>query len=115
MRSPLPDSCGFGTSLLAIGGKWKPTILWEVTLQPRRFGELRRRVVGISEKVLAQQLREMEADGLIERTDLSGAVRHVEYSSSEIGRSLNEAVEVMSAWGKQHEQRLAKKAGVVAA
>ena len=58
------DSCGFATALNAIGGKWKTAILWEVTLAPRRFGELRRLLAGVSEKVLTQQLREMEADAL---------------------------------------------------
>lgn len=107
MTVPLPDGCGFATALLAIGGKWKPAILWELTPQPLRFGQLRRCLPGISEKVLTQQLREMEANGLIRRADLSGAVRHVEYSVTEVGRSLNDAVEIMSAWGRQQERRLA--------
>jgi DNA-binding HxlR family transcriptional regulator len=59
------DDCGFASALNAIGGKWKTEILWEINLAPRRFGELRRLLAGISEKVLAQQLREMEADDLL--------------------------------------------------
>jgi DNA-binding HxlR family transcriptional regulator len=77
MRVLAKDDCGFGTALAAIGGKWKAAILWEIVEQPVRFGQLRRQVAGISEKVLTQQLREMEADGLIRRSDLGGLVRHV--------------------------------------
>lgn len=101
------DSCGFATALNAIGGKWKTAILWEINEQPRRFGELRRRLVGISEKVLNAQLTEMVADGLILRTERYGsAVRHVEYVVTPWGKSLNDAVGVMSRWGKAQEHRL---------
>lgn len=103
------DECGFATALNVIGGKWKTAILWEVNLAPRRFGELRRLLPGVSEKVLTQQLREMEADGLVHREVIPGPVQKVEYSVTEIGRSLNDAVTVMSKWGKEHERRLALK------
>lgn len=103
------DECGFATALNAIGGKWKTSILWEVTLAPRRFGELRRLLPGVSEKVLTQQLREMEADGLIRREVSPGAVQKIEYSVTDIGRSLNEAVTVMSTWGKAQEKRQAAR------
>lgn len=103
------DECGFATALNAIGGKWKTRILWEVTLAPRRFGELRRLLPGVSEKVLTQQLREMEADGLVRREVFPGAVQKVEYSVTDTGRSLNEAVTVMSVWGKAQEKRMSRK------
>lgn len=109
MKVLAKDDCGFVTALSAIGGKWKSAILWEIVEEPVRFGHLRRRVAGISEKVLTQQLREMEADGLIRRSDLGGLVRHVEYSATDVGRSLNEAVDIMSRWGKQHGRRLAMR------
>lgn len=60
MKRLQQDDCGFASALNAIGGKWKTLILWEVNIEPRRFGELRRLLPGISEKVLAQQLREMK-------------------------------------------------------
>lgn len=107
------DECGFATALNAIGGKWKTEILWEITLSPRRFGELRRLLPGVSEKVLAQQLREMEADGLVRRQVFPGAVQKVEYSVTDVGRTLNDAVCVMSAWGKAHERRMALRPVVV--
>lgn len=104
------DDCGFASALNAIGGKWKTDILWEINLAPRRFGELRRILKGVSEKVLAQQLREMEADDLIRREVFPGKVQRVEYSTTEFGRSLNQAVTVMADWGKAYEIRMALKA-----
>jgi Predicted transcriptional regulators len=106
------DECGFASALNAISGKWKMGILWEVTLRPRRFGELRRLLPGVSEKVLTQQLREMEADGLIRREAFPGAVQKVEYSVTDFGRSLNEAVDTLSRWGKEFEKRQERKAMV---
>lgn len=108
------DDCGLATALNAIGGKWKTLILWELNLAPRRFGELRRLLPGISEKVLAEQLREMEADLLLRREIFPGAVQKVVYSVTEYGIGLNEAVAVMSAWGKAHEARLAQRGAVPA-
>ena len=104
------DDCGFATALNVIGGKWKTDILWEINLAPRRFGELRRILSGVSEKVLAQQLREMEADDLIRREVFPGKVQRVEYSVTDFGRSLNDAVTVMAEWGKAFDIRMAEKA-----
>ncbi|HEV7317863.1 MAG TPA: helix-turn-helix domain-containing protein [Ensifer sp.] len=98
------DDCGFASALNVIGGKWKTDILWEINVAPRRFGELKRVLSGVSEKMLTQQLREMEAD------DLPGKVLRVEYSATEFGRSLNQAVTVMAHWGKAYEIRMAEKA-----
>ena len=104
------DDCGFASALNVIGGKWKTDILWEINIEPRRFGELRRILSGVSEKVLAQQLREMEADGLIRREVFAEKVQRVEYSATDFGRSLNHAVTVMAEWGKAYEIRMAEKA-----
>ena len=103
------DNCGFAAALNAIGGKWKTLILWEINAESRRFGELRRLLPGVSEKVLAQQLREMEGDDLIHREVFAGTVQRVEYSVTEHGRTLNEAVTILSKWGKQQEARLTLK------
>lgn len=113
MKRFATDECGFATALNAIGGKWKMEILWKVTLAPRRFGALRRLLPGVSEKMLAQQLREMEADGLVRRQVFPGAVQKVEYSVTDVGRTLNEAIGVMSAWGKAQEYRLALRPVVI--
>jgi DNA-binding HxlR family transcriptional regulator len=103
MRRKELDSCGFAAALQAIGGKWKTSLIWELHLRPNRFAELRRLLPGISEKVLTQQLRQMEADGLISRRVYDQVPPHVEYSITPLGLSLNDAVTAMSAWGKQHE------------
>ena len=103
------DECGFAAALNAIGGKWKTMILWEVSLAPRRFGELRRSLPGVSEKVLTQQLREMETDDLIQRKVFPGPVQRVEYSVTAFGMTLNDAVCVLSKWGKEHELHMAQR------
>ncbi len=94
--------CGLDPVLAVIGGKWKTLILWELDPRPRRFGELRRRVEGISEKVLIQQLREMEADGIVHREQYNEVPPRVEYSLSELGRSLHEALAPLCEWGERN-------------
>jgi DNA-binding HxlR family transcriptional regulator len=66
---PQAYGCGLEAALAVVGGKWKPIVLWHLAPGPRRFGELRRLVTGISEKMLIQQLREMEGDGIVARKD----------------------------------------------
>lgn len=114
MKRLQQDDCGFASALNAIGGKWKTLILWEVNIEPRRFGELRRLLPGISEKVLAQQLREMEADRLVRREVFPAAVQRVEYSVTEFGKTLNEAVTVLSTWARNIRQGLPRRAKDVA-
>lgn len=97
------DECGFATALQVIGGKWKTSLLWALHLRPHRFAELGRLLSGISEKVLTQQLRQMEADGLISRHTYGDGPLRVEYSVTPLGLSLNDAVAAMSKWGKEHE------------
>lgn len=66
-RRPGADHCGIAAAMSVIDGKWKVSLLWELEQRPRRFGELRRLVPGVSEKVLAAQLRELETDGIVHR------------------------------------------------
>ena len=77
VRINLPDECGLGQALSVIGGRWKSAILWELHERALRFGELRRRLPGISEKVLYEQLREMERDGVVRREAFAEAVLRV--------------------------------------
>ena len=100
-------SCGLVPALEVIGGKWKALILWEMNAQPRRFGELKRRVCGISEKMLIQALREMEADGVIHREVFHEIPPRVEYSVTEFGASLNAALGPLCRWGEQYMERIA--------
>ena len=102
-----PYSCGLEAALDVIGGKWKVLILWPLHPQPRRFGELRRLVAGISEKMLIQQLREMEADGIVARKVFHEIPPKVEYSLTEFGVSLKEVLTPLCEWGSQHMQRIA--------
>jgi DNA-binding HxlR family transcriptional regulator len=103
------DRCGLEQALAMIGGKWKALILWELALQPRRFGELRRRVSGISEKMLIQQLREMEADGLVHREVFLEVPPRVEYSATELGASLEAVLAPLCTWGEKHMQEISTR------
>ena len=98
--------CGLEAALDVIGGKWKALILWELRSRERRFGELKRLVPGISEKMLIQQLREMEADGIVRRRVYNEIPPKVEYSSTSFGISLNDALEPLCDWGSKHMKRI---------
>lgn len=102
MRKHEEDECGLGPAFNVIGGKWKAVILWEIDSGPRRFGELKRLVAGISEKVLIQQLREMEADGIIRREAYPEIPPKVVYSTTELGSALNRAMTPLADWGKEY-------------
>src|SRR4030081_1343872 len=80
--------CDLEAALAVVGGKWKPIVLWRLSGGARRFGELRRLVTGISEKVLIQQLREMEADGIVARKDCQEVPPRGAYSLTPRGFSL---------------------------
>ena len=99
--------CGLVPALAVIGGKWKALILWEMNTQPRRFGELKRLVPGISEKMLIQALRELESDGVVHREVFHEVPPKVEYSVTEFGVTLNAALEPLCCWGEQHMERIA--------
>jgi DNA-binding HxlR family transcriptional regulator len=102
MKGKQPYTGGLGPVLEVIGGKWKALILWELHAEPVRFGELKRRVQGISEKMLIQQLRELEADGLIRREVFHQVPPRVEYSATKLGASLNDALTPLCKWGERH-------------
>ncbi len=97
-----PFNCGLEAALVVVGGKWKPLILFHLGPGKRRFGELRRLVSGVSEKMLIQQLREMRADGIIERVDFKEVPPKVEYSVTPLGKSLAKALLPLCQWGSAH-------------
>ena len=99
-------SCGLEAALDVVGGKWKVLILWQLAAAPRRFGELKRLVSGISEKMLIQQLREMEVDGIVRRKVYLQVPPKVEYSATPLGVSLNEALIPLCDWGTKHMTRI---------
>lgn len=102
-----PYSCGIGPAFEAIGGKWKAVLLWELRDGAVRFGDLKRRVEGITEKMLIQQLRELEQDQLVIRQLFHEVPLRVEYSLTEWGVSLNTALSDLADWG----ERFAKATG----
>nr|CEL21838.1 Transcriptional regulator, HxlR family [Kibdelosporangium sp. MJ126-NF4] len=85
-----------------IGGKWKVLILWELGHQPRRFGELRRLLPGVTEKVLAAHLRELERDDVVHRQAFDEVPPHVEYSLTTRGSTLNRALAPLGLWGQEN-------------
>ncbi|MGI9595152.1 MAG: winged helix-turn-helix transcriptional regulator [Acidimicrobiales bacterium] len=92
--------CPVEVAMEVVGGKWTPVILAHVKEAPRRFSELRRLIPDISEKMLAQRLRELEAEGIVERTVVSDTPPHVEYDLTSAGRSLEPALEALYRWGE---------------
>ncbi len=94
-------SCGLEASLELIHGKWKFLVLWNLASGPKRFGELRRLVGGISEKMLIQELKEMVVDGIAIREDFQEVPPKVVYSLTEVGMSLAEACEPLCTLGHE--------------
>lgn len=92
--------CGIGPAFAVIGGKWKALLLCELRDRPLRYGELRRRLAGISEKMLAQQLREMERDELLLRVAYPEVPARVEYSLTSWGPGLSQALAPVADWGE---------------
>ncbi len=107
MEGTGPYLCGLDAAVDVIGGKWKVLILWALHEHPRRFGALKREVSGISEKMLIQQLRRLEADGIVERVVFHEVPPRVEYSLTELGETLNAALGPLGDWGERHMERIA--------
>ncbi|MEW2246126.1 MULTISPECIES: winged helix-turn-helix transcriptional regulator [unclassified Streptomyces] len=101
-RRPGAYQCGVDAAMDVIGGKWKVLILWALGQRAHRFGELRRAVPGVTEKVLASHLRELEADGIVHREEFDEVPPCVEYSLTARGEALNAALVPLGAWGKEH-------------
>jgi DNA-binding HxlR family transcriptional regulator len=93
------------TTLDVIGGKWKPLIMWFLNQKTMRFNELTREIAGVTQKMLTQQLRELEKEGLVIRKVYAEVPPRVEYSISEYGRTLEPVLRTMAEWGDLHEKR----------
>ena len=98
--------CGLDAAIDVVGGKWKVLILWELGLGTKRFGELRRALDGVSEKMLIQHLRELERDEVVHREVHHVVPPKVEYSLTGYGTALNTALAPLGAWGCEHKERL---------
>ncbi len=103
MEKELPP-CPVETTLLLIGDKWKVLILRDLLAGTKRFGELKSSLGTISQKVLTQNLRAMEADGLVERTVYAEVPPRVEYTLTQLGKSLEPILKSMWNWGIQYKE-----------
>ena len=102
-------TCEVETTLDVIGGRWKVLIIRELIAGVKRFGELQRSVNGITQKMLTQQLREMEEDGIIHREVYAQIPPKVEYSLTSLGESLKPILYAMHEWGVKHSSQIKKK------
>ena len=104
--------CGLNATLRIISGKWKPLVLFFLRDGPKRYGELKRLIQGVSDKVLIQQLKDLEADHVLVRTDYREVPPRVDYALTPLGRSLADALVPLCTWGNEN---MAVTARIVAA
>jgi DNA-binding HxlR family transcriptional regulator len=104
-KEELPE-CPVATTVQLIGSKWKLLIIRNLLQRPWRFNELRRTLPGISQKVLTDSLRSMEADGIVTRTVYPEVPPRVEYCLSELGETMRPIIKSMEAWGIEYKQNL---------
>src|SRR6478735_4427696 len=97
--------CPVAATVEVIGGRWKPTILFQLKGRPRRFNELRRLVPGITQRMLTLQLRALEQDGIVSRTVHQTVPPHVEYAFTKKGFTLGPILDAMEAWGETNRPR----------
>lgn len=100
-------NCGVVFALSLIGGRWKPTILFSLLEDRQRYGMLRKSIQGISERMLVAQLRELEADGLVNRIVYAEVPPRVEYELTDKGRSAEKVLRELSGWGN-HQRSTVK-------
>ncbi len=99
-----PGCSSVKTTLNAMGGKWKPLIVFLLAEKIHRFSELQKSIEGITQKMLTEELRELEKDGLIARKVYPQVPPKVEYSLTEYGKTLVPVLETMRAWGSEHRK-----------
>lgn len=102
-REELPE-CPVATTVQLIGNKWKLLIIRNLLRAPQRFSELKRTILGISQKVLTDNLRALEADGLIDREVFAEVPPRVVYSISALGDTLRPIIDAMQAWGTEYKK-----------
>ena len=104
MKSKDLPKCPIETTLKMLGCKWKVLIIRELLTGTKRFGELKRAVTGITQKVLTSKLREMEELGLLEREVYPQIPPKVEYTLTDLGYSLRPVLESLKCWGKDYKR-----------
>ena len=102
-------ACPVETTLSLIGDKWKVLILRDLITGTKRFGELKKSIGTVSQKVLTAQLRNMEENGLVHREVYAEVPPRVEYSLTELGQSLKPILDAMQNWGEEYKQNHEKK------
>lgn len=107
-KAELPE-CPVATTVQLIGNKWKLLILRNLLARPWRFNELQKDLDGISQKVLTDNLRSMETDGIITRTVYPEVPPRVEYALSELGESMRPILSAMQDWGNQYKAGLTRE------
>lgn len=100
------SACPVATTVQLIGSKWKLLILRNLLVRPWRFNELRKDLEGISQKVLTDSLRALEADGIITRTVYPEVPPRVEYALSPLGQSMKPILDAMEQWGTEYKKKL---------
>jgi DNA-binding HxlR family transcriptional regulator len=95
-------ACPVEMTLMLMGDRWKTLIIWRLLTGTKRFGQLKKEVTGISQKVLTDHLRIMEENGLVNRKVYAQVPPRVEYSLTELGRSLKPILEAIRQWGEQY-------------
>lgn len=107
--------CPIETVIHLLGGKWKPLILWHLLDSAKRFNELEKLIPEVTQKMLAQHLRELEADKLVTRTIYPSVPPKVEYSLSDYGKTMVPVLEVMCEWGETHNRLIVRPAAPIIA
>ncbi len=102
-KDELPP-CPVATTLMLIGNKWKIFVIQQLMDKPFRFSELRRAIPGISEKVLTDNLRALEKDGLITRTVFPEVPPRTEYALSNLGETMRPIIDSMATWGTGYQK-----------
>ncbi|MBI5670609.1 MAG: helix-turn-helix transcriptional regulator [Chloroflexi bacterium] len=108
MQEHPEGKCPVEVTLDIIGGKWKPLIIYHLLDGTKRFGQLQRRLPGVTRRMLTQHLRELEAAGIIHREVYKEVPPKVEYSLTEIGRTLTPVLDTMVEWGTRYLEKTEK-------
>ncbi len=104
------EGCPVEATLEVIGGKWKGVILYHLVDGKRRFSEFRRLLPNVTQRMLTNQLRELERDGVVHRKVYAEVPPRVEYSLTEFGRTLTPIIHLMRDWGRDYLSRMATQA-----
>ncbi|MBL1073042.1 helix-turn-helix transcriptional regulator [Nocardia sp. 2] len=108
------DVCGMSVAIDVVGGKWKLHLMWVLGEGPQRFSQIRRLLDGVSEKVLAENLRQLEASGVVHREIYPEVPPRVEYSLTPLGEELNVALAPLERWGDRNRRQVLTHLAAVA-